>query len=155
MACMFPKTIVFYPMTPRRILIMLIWGTMAIYHAHCTAALSRESRLGLPSFAAFGGVPLSRKVSHTVLSAQAFKTRSDEGKMCHCQCLSWYGLHTPVEARRDWPGIMRSSNCILPDNRRFVPVSIYGRVFGCVCTGSTNASLAGPSRVHSFLLCPL
>lgn len=67
MACMFPKTIVFYPMTPRRILIMLIWGTMAIYHAHCTAALSRESRLGLPSFAAFGGVPLSRKVSHTVL----------------------------------------------------------------------------------------
>ncbi|CAL8464055.1 g3590 [Coccomyxa elongata] len=44
LAC-FPKLLFFYPITPRRVLIMLIWGTMAIYHAHCAAALSRERRL--------------------------------------------------------------------------------------------------------------
>ncbi|BDA49181.1 hypothetical protein COCOBI_13-2910 [Coccomyxa sp. Obi] len=43
LAC-FPKLLCFYPITPRRVLIMLIWGTMAIYHAHCAAALSREKR---------------------------------------------------------------------------------------------------------------
>lgn len=44
LAC-FPKLLCFYPNTPRRVFIMLIWGTMANYHAHSATALRREGRL--------------------------------------------------------------------------------------------------------------